>query len=330
MEILFSCEKGFSDVYESFYGLTARPFDLTPDPRFLVVTDVHQEALSNLEYAISSRKGITLLVGESGTGKTTIIQAAIEKQSERVHCVHLHNPALTRVEFVEMLAAQFSLSEKARKSKTELLLELEHLLKARRNAGETTVLIVDEAQSLPFELLDEIRLLTNIETTADKLVTLIIAGQPEIAERLNGPAFRQFKQRIALRCSLRPLSLNESVGYIASRIRMAGGVPAQVFTREAVILVYEHSRGIPRLMNVLADNALLGGFAAQQRPIKMQLVRDVCLDFDIQTPPTSIVANPRNSVSPRATRPISASEQHVLDSALSAAARGSRYGIRKN
>jgi type II secretory pathway predicted ATPase ExeA len=317
-------------VYEHFYGFTARPFDLSPDPRFLVVTEVHQEALSNLQYAIASRKGITLLVGEAGTGKTTIIRAAIETQPERVHCVHLHNPALTRAEFVEMLAAQFALSDEARESKTELLLELEKLLKRRRELGETTVLVVDEAQSLPFELLDEIRLLTNIETSSEKLVTLIIAGQPEIAERLNGASFRQFKQRIALRCALRPLSLNESVGYVASRIRSAGGAPADVFTREAVMLIHEYSRGIPRTINVLADNALVSGFAAQQRPVKTAVVRDVCIDFDISSPrpvtqaPTAVRAAGRASV------PLSASEQRVLDSAAAAAPPGRRYGIRRN
>ena len=315
-------------MYESFYGLTARPFDLTPDPRFLVVTEVHQEALSNLQYAIGSRKGITLLVGDAGTGKTTVIRAAIEKQPERIHCVHLHNPALTREEFVEMLAEQFSLSENARASKTDLLIELERLLKQRREAGETTVLVVDEAQSLPYELLDEIRLLSNIETPAEKLVTLIIAGQPEIAERLNGPAFRQFKQRIALRCALRPLDLNESVGYIAGRIRAAGGAPAQVFTREAVVLVHEYSRGIPRTINVIADNALLGGFAAQQRPIRMQLIRDVCLDFDIIAPRAAAEMT-TGMPAPRSARPLSASDQHVLDAAVSSIP-GDRIRFRRN
>jgi type II secretory pathway predicted ATPase ExeA len=303
-------------MYEQYYGLTARPFDLTPDPRFLVSTEVHREALSNLEYAIASRKGITLLIGEAGTGKTTVIRAAIEKQPARVHCVHLHNPALTRLEFVEMLAAQFSLSDNARTSKTGLLLELEQLLKHRRDAGETTVLIVDEAQSLPSELLDEIRLLTNIETKEDKLLSLIIAGQPELAARVNGTSFRQLKQRIGLRCELRPLNMNESVGYIAKRILVAGGVPAQVFTREAVLLVHEYARGIPRTMNVLADNALVGGFAAQERPVKKQLVRDVCIDFDIGVPVT--LAKAVRAMPARATGPLSASEQRVLDSAVAA------------
>ncbi len=146
-------------MYRSFFGLRERPFDLTPNPRFLVLTDAHREALSHLEYGIASRRGITVLVGEAGTGKTTLIRAALQRQPEHVHCVHLQNPALTRAEFVEMLAARFDLSEEARTSKTALLIELESTLRARHARGESSVLIVDEAQSLPLELLEELRLL---------------------------------------------------------------------------------------------------------------------------------------------------------------------------
>ena len=157
-------------MYEHFYGLRERPFELTSGPRYFVVTGSHQEALSNLEYAIASRTGITLLTGEAGTGKTTVIRAAIANQSERTHCVHLNNPALTRAEFVEMLAVQFGLSERARRSKAGFLLELEQLLRQRHDVEQTTVLIVDEAQSLSLELLEELRLLSNIETDAEKLL----------------------------------------------------------------------------------------------------------------------------------------------------------------
>ncbi|MGH9252958.1 MAG: ExeA family protein [Vicinamibacterales bacterium] len=303
-------------MYEQFFGFTARPFDLTPDPRYLVATEVHREALSSLEYAILSRKGITLLVGEAGTGKTTVIRAAIERQPARVHSVHIHNPALTRAEFVKILGAQFALSDAAGTSKAVLLLELEQLLRKRQQENETTVLIVDEAQSLPFELLDEIRLLTNIETNSEKLLSLVIAGQPEIAERFNSPSFRQLKQRIALRCELRPLNLNESVAYIAGRIRAAGGVPADAFTREAVLLIHEYSGGIPRTINVIADNALLGGLAAQQRPVGTQMVRHICRDFDIAAPQMTAARAARPAPSPRGARPLSASEQRMLDSAL--------------
>ena len=268
-------------MYEQFFGFRERPFDLTPNPRFLVMTSGHREALSNLQYGIASRKGITLLVGEAGSGKTTVIRTAMERQPSMVHCVHLHNPALTRPEFVEMLAAQFALGEEAKSSKAVLLLSLEALLRKRHEEGETTVLVVDEAQSLSKELLEEIRLLANIETNEEKLLSVIIAGQPELAERLNDPELRQLKQRIALRCDLRPLTLQETAGYLAGRIRAAGGVGAQVFTREAVTLIHERSKGIPRTISVLADNALLTGFATGQRPVGRQIVWDVCKDFDL-------------------------------------------------
>jgi len=272
-------------MYERFYGFRERPFDLTPNPRFLVMTSGHQEALSNLEYAIASRKGVTVLIGEAGSGKTTLIRTAIGRQSGTVHCVHIQNPALTRAEFVEMLAARFGLSEHARESKTALLVELEAEVQKRREAGEATLLVIDEAQSLSLELLEELRLLANIETDEEKLLLLVIAGQPELAERLNALELRQLKQRVALRCELRPLTLQETFGYLAGRIRAAGGVGAQVFTREAVMLIHEQAKGIPRTMNVLADNALVAGFASEQRPVTSALVRDVCRDFDIRVAP---------------------------------------------
>ena len=286
-------------MYESFFGFRERPFDLTPNPRYLVLTEIHREALSNLEYGIASRKGITLLIGEAGSGKTTLIRTAIQRQPERVHCVHLQNPALTRDEFIDMLAERFGLSALARCSKAVLLSELEGLLRARRAAGETTVLIVDEAQSLPLGLLEEIRLLANIETDDEKLLTVIIAGQPELAERLNDRTIRQLKQRISLRCELRPLTLQETAAYIAGRIRAAGGVGAQVFTREAVTLLHERSQGIPRTISVIADNALLTGFAMDRRPVTSQMVLDVCRDFDLGvTPDASAAPQPSAGAAP--------------------------------
>jgi type II secretory pathway predicted ATPase ExeA len=304
-------------MYEQFYELRERPFDLTPDPRYLVATAVHREALSNLEYAITSRKGITLLLGDAGTGKTTVIRAAIAKQSERIHCVHLHNPALTRVEFIEMLASHFGLTERAHSSKTGLLLELEELLRQRRAANESTVLIVDEAQSLSLELLEEIRLLTNIETNAEKLLTLIIAGQPEVAKLFTEHSLRQLKQRIALRCELRPLNLRETAEYVAGRISVAGGAPVHTFTREAVQLIHERSRGIPRTINVIADNALVNGFAAQQRPVTTELVREVCRDFDIAPSRAEMTAPAARP--PRPAVRLTESEQEALDAAVAGA-----------
>ena len=290
-------------MYEQFYGLRERPFDLTPNPRFLVLTESHREALANLEYGIGSKKGITLVVGEAGSGKTTMIRAAVDKLPARVHSVHLHNPTLTRTEFVEMLASRFGLSDEASQSKAAMLIELEALLRARRASGESTVLVVDEAQSLPAELLEEIRLLANIETNDEKLMSLIIAGQPELAERLNDQSLRQLKQRVALRCELQPLSPQETAAYIAGRIRAAGGTGAKVFTREAVALIHERSSGIPRTISVIADNALVGGLAAGQRPVSSDLVREICRDFDLNG---AYGSRPRHMTTPdNAARPVS-------------------------
>ena len=266
-------------MYERFYGFRERPFDLTPNPRYLVMTEAHREALSSLEYAIASRKGITLLLGEAGSGKTTVIRTAIERQTATVHCVHISNPALSRDEFVELLAMRFELTDRARASKAAFLVELETLLRLRYQAGETTLLVIDEAQSLSFELLEEIRLLANIETNDAKLLSLVIAGQPELSERLDDPSLRQLKQRVALRCELRPLSLPETLAYLSGRVRAAGGVAPQVFTREAVALLHERSGGIPRAINVIADNALLTGFGRGETPITRRILDEVARDF---------------------------------------------------
>jgi general secretion pathway protein A len=299
-------------MYEQFYGLNARPFDLTPDPRYLVLTKMHREALSNLEYAIASRKGVTMVVGEAGTGKTTLIRAAISRQPKRIHCVYLPNPALSRVEFMQMLAAQFSLSQRARTSRTDLLLELEQLLRRRHAVQETTVLILDEAQGLPPELLEEVRLLTNIETDTEKLLSVVLLGQPELATRVSEHSLRQLKQRIALRCDLRPLQASESIAYVARRITRAGGKPAELFTREAVLLIHEYARGIPRTINVIADNALLGGFAAERRTVPRQIVADVCRDFDVAPPaPAERVKSAAPAL--RSPAALTSSEPRILD-----------------
>ena len=268
-------------MYRNFYKLRDRPFQLSPDPKFLVETESHREALSHLEYAIASRKGITVLIGEAGTGKTTVIRTALGRQPAQTHYVHLENPVLSRAEFVEILASKFGLSLEARASKAAFLLELESLLTDRHARGETTVLVVDEAQSVPLDLLEELRLLANIETTDGKLLSVVLAGQPELAARLNGDNLRQLKQRIALRCELRPLEAYETLAYVAGRIRAAGGTASQVFTREAVTLMHARARGIPRVISVIADNALVSGFALNQRPVPAATVREVCSALDL-------------------------------------------------
>ncbi len=280
-------------MYTAFYGLKELPFDLSPNPKYLLMTPRHREALANLQYGISSRKSITLLLGEAGTGKTTLVRAALESEAcNGARILHLNNPALTRQEFIEFLARGFSLSQEAMTSKTTMLFELERELKERRAAGETIALVIDEAQSLSHDLLEEVRLLANIETSTEKLLPVVLAGQPELADRLNEPSLRQLKQRVALRCTLGLLDLTETAGYIAGRLRVAGGDAAHIFTREAVEFVATRSGGVPRTINVICDNALVGGFAAGVKPVGMKIVRDVCHEFDLGIAPPTLPEPP--------------------------------------
>ena len=204
------------------------------------------------------------------------------EQCRHVRWVYLNNPVLTCEDFVKTLAARFELGTEAADSKAAFLEALERVLIERRSRGEITVLVVDEAQSLSRDLLEEIRLLANIETTTDKLLLLILAGQPEFAERLNDPGLRQLKQRVALRCEIAPFELPETGAYIASRVRTAGGESSRLFTREAVMAIHDYSRGIPRTINVICDNALLGSLALGRQPVDRELVMDVVHDFDLR------------------------------------------------
>jgi len=269
-------------MYQRFFGLRERPFELTSNPKYLFFSAQHREALANLEYGLSSAKAITVVVGEAGTGKTTLLRAALESERcRRVKAIVLDNPTLTREEFVEILAARFQLGPAAAASKAALLDALEAELRARRAREEITALIVDEAQSLSDELLEEVRLLANIETPTEKLLPLVLAGQPELAVRLNESGLRQLKQRVALRCEVAPLDLGDTAAYIVSRIRTAGGNTTKLFTREAVTLIHEFSRGIPRVINVMCDNALISGFALKRQPVDRDIVAEVCRDFDL-------------------------------------------------
>lgn len=269
-------------MYHRFYGLLEAPFELTLSPHSLFLTKRHREALSMLEYGLFSAKSVSVLIGEAGTGKTTLLAAALEAESCRnVRCVQLSNPSLTRDEFVEMLAERFALSERSRTSKTAMLQELEAVLREDRARGRIAALVVDEAQNLSDELLEEIRLLANIETPTTKLLPIVLAGQPELRNRLNRAGLRQLKQRITLRCELEPFTLQETGGYVVQRVSAAGGDAATLFTREAIYVLHDRSGGIPRTINVLADNALLTGFALNRRPVDSEIVLDVAHDFDL-------------------------------------------------
>jgi len=280
-------------MYERYFGLLERPFDLTANPRFLFLTTAHREALSTLQYGITAQKGLTVLIGEAGTGKTTLVRAALESlRRTNSRAIYLNNPTLTRQEFVEFLAEQFGLSPDSARSKTRFLSEVTHVLTERQRHGSPTALLVDEAQSLPDELLEEIRLLSNIETATEKLLPIVLVGQPELASRLNDVHLRQLKQRVALRCALHPLDLRETAAYVAKRLRIAGGDSAAIFTREAIEAIYEASAGIPRTISVICDNALVSAFALDRRPVDLDIVADVCRDFDLERPAVVVHATP--------------------------------------
>ncbi len=270
-------------MYRAFFGLRERPFDLVPNARYLFLTGVQREALSTLQYALTGPAGLTLLLGDAGTGKTTLVRTAMATLGDdRVECVLLSNPTLTRDEFYESLAEGFKLGHEAMESKATFLTALRARAEDRQREGKLTAIMLDEAQSLPDELLEEVRLLSNLETSTSKLLNVVLAGQPELGDRLNQTSLRQLKQRISLRCQLRAFDLPETAAYLAGRLRIAGGSPADIFTREAVAAIYEGSRGVPRVVNVIAENALLGGFAAQVKPITKALVQEVLRDFDLQ------------------------------------------------
>jgi general secretion pathway protein A len=292
-------------MYESYYGLRERPFDLSPNPRFLFLSNGHREALAHLQYGLSGRPGVTLLIGDAGTGKTTLVRAALQSASGgSSQYVQLSNPTLTRQEFFQYLASGFHFTQEAAESKPVFLRELEAAIAEREKENGVLAVIVDEAQSLSHELLEEIRLLTNIESASGRAMVVVLVGQPELAGRLEDPSLRQLKQRVALRCQLATLDLKGAAAYIAARIRVAGGVAADLFTRDAVCAVHEYSRGIPRTMSVICDNALVNGFAAEIKPVTRSVILEVCRDFEIATPPASKTAVPvRASLRPGRSEP---------------------------
>jgi len=266
-------------MYESYYGLQERPFDLSPNPRFLCFTPQHREALAHLEYGLAGRPGVTVLVGEAGTGKTTLVRKALQASSGASTIVHLSNPTLTRAEFYEYIAAGFGFSAEAGRSKIQFLREVDAAL--NDPGGPRLALTVDEAQSVPYELLEEIRLLTNAESSIGRSIAVVLVGQPELGRRLDESRLRQLKQRVVLRCELTPLSLKDAAAYISARVKTAGGEATRLFSRDAVVAIHQHSSGIPRVISVICDNALVNGFAADQKPVGAGTVMDVCRSLSL-------------------------------------------------
>jgi general secretion pathway protein A len=268
-------------MYESFYNLKEKPFNLTPDPRFIYFTERHCEALANLVYGIRERKGFLVLTGEVGTGKTTMINALLDTlERAGILSAFIFNPLLSPSEFFEYLLADLNIRGDY-KNKSQALIKLNNLLLERYRMGKPTVLIVDEAQNLSTENLEEIRLLTNLETATEKLLQIVLVGQPELSLKLNSPELRQLKQRISLRCNLEPLSLAELKEYISTRMEIAGLPNQTVFAEDITAEIYRLSGGIPRLVNTICDNALLTGYATDSKIIGLDILEEVASDLEL-------------------------------------------------
>jgi type II secretory pathway predicted ATPase ExeA len=268
-------------MYKKFFGLKENPFNVNPDPRYLYLTPNTQEALACLTYGIETRKGFILLTGEVGTGKTTLINKLLEwLHKDRVFTAFVFNPRLSVSQFFDFMMADFGIPCESRQ-KGQMLLKLNQWLLDRYQAGERAVLVVDEAQNLSPQMLEEIRLLTNLETSTEKLLQIVLAGQPELEQKLNQPQLRQLRQRITLRAKTRQLTLEETQGYIQERMRIAGAENPDIFSPEAIVAVHRFARGIPRVTNLLCEHALVSSFAEQKNPVPAELVEEVARDFDL-------------------------------------------------
>jgi len=269
-------------MYLEFYGLKELPFALTPDPRFIYFTPSHTEAMANLHYGIESGKGLIVVTGEVGTGKTTILRWMMQRLERTVLVAYLFNPRMTVGEFYQYVSSPRLLDVPDWENKSDLLLRLGEFLDARHSRGLRTVLIIDEAHGLSPAVLEEIRLLSNFESDSAKHLQIVLTGQPELRDVLNQPELRQLKQRVALRCEIRPLPDIEETGrYVASRLLAAGAERTDIFSPAAVDFVFRCTEGIPRQINNVCDNALLTGFAAGAEIIGREIVEEVAETFDL-------------------------------------------------
>jgi type II secretory pathway predicted ATPase ExeA len=271
-------------MYRSFFGLRALPFGASPDPRFLYKMPQIREALACLQYGLAARKGFVVMTGEVGTGKTTLLKTVLSSFSkDRFSTAFIFNPRLDVLDFLEFVLADFGIPPKAR-TKSGMLLQLNHWLINRFRNQELCAIVVDEAQDLSWELLEEIRLLTNLETSSEKLLQIILSGQPELEEKLRNPCVRQLRQRISLWCRTRPLTSEETKAYIAQRLRIAGA-SQPVLSPDAAQLVHRYSKGIPRLINLICENAMISAYVEQIKPIPPRIVESVCTELDLHQQP---------------------------------------------
>jgi general secretion pathway protein A len=278
-------------MYRYFYGINDFPFGACPDPRFLYKMPHVQEALACLQYGIASRKGFVVMTGEVGTGKTTLLKSVLSSFTDRrISTAFVFNPRLDTLDFLEFVLADFGIPSNPHsragmpQTKSGMLMQLNRWLIDRFRNGELCAIVVDEAQNLSWELLEEIRLLTNLETSSEKLVQIVLSGQPELEEKLRDPSVRQLRQRISLWCRTRPLTADETKAYVTNRLRIVGATQP-IFAPEAVQVVHQYSKGIPRLINLICEHAMISAYVEQIKPIPPRIVESVCRELDLDSQP---------------------------------------------
>jgi general secretion pathway protein A len=267
-------------VYLEFYGLIRAPFEMTPDPAFLYLGESHQEGLATLVYGVQARKGFVLLTGEVGTGKTTLLHSLLAQLDPSTASAFIFNPKLGTHDFFRILFDEFGIRAECR-TKAEYLMALNAFLIERLERDETALLIIDEAQNLSPEMLEEVRLLSNLETPTHKLLQIMLVGQPELSDMLARPELRQLRQRIVLRHDLRPFTSAELDDYVGERLRLAGYTGKEIFNRGARKELFEVTGGIPRLVNVVCDGALLTGYSRELATIGRDVIREVASDLKL-------------------------------------------------
>src|SRR5215469_4967633 len=268
-------------MYKKFFGLRENPFNVNPDPRYLFLTEHTEEALASLTYGIQSRRGFILLTGEVGTGKTTILNKLLGwLQRQNITTAFLFNPRLNVTEFFDYMMADFGIPCDP-SQKSQVLMRLNHWLLERYKLREAAAVIIDEAQDLSLRMLEEIRLLTNLETATEKLLQIVLSGQPELEDKLKLPELRQLRQRIMLRCKTGPLSKEQTYEYIQERLRIAGANSTPIFSQQAMDTIHLYSLGVPRVINLLCEHALVNAYVDQQRPIAPKIVEEVAREFQL-------------------------------------------------
>lgn len=269
-------------MYTSYFGFREVPFSITPDPQLFYSNALYQEALATLFYGIKNKKGFIVITGDVGTGKTTLLRKLMRNLDAADHAVFIFNTHLSFLELLQLILLELGLAANKGKNKLAMLQELNQYLIDQLQKKHTVSLLIDEAQNLTDETLEGLRLLSNFETDKEKLLQIVLMGQPELDTKLNQPSLRQIKQRVAVRCSLEPLTKREVKDYIRHRVELAGYDGPQIFSDEAIQSIGYYSRGTPRLINILCDNALLTAYASSQKTVSADIIREIAYDLRLE------------------------------------------------